>query len=301
MKAGAPRSATVSCNAKVNLYLRVKHKRSDGFHEIETVFHSISLADTVTATAAGDSVTVAADDPLVPADASNLAARAAEAVRERARGLPDARGPRGVALEIAKRIPVAAGLGGGSADAAGALVAANSLGFGLQDGDLEALAAGLGSDVRFMLRGGAAIGRGRGEDLEFLEPLPAVPLVVVSPGISISTAWAYGSLKIPLTRPESRLSIVASALERGDVAGLCGLLENDFESLVFERYPEVKRIRDDLVRLGARGALLTGSGSSVYGVFPDQDGAQAAADVCSKQGLRVCVTGFAVRGVTAPK
>jgi 4-diphosphocytidyl-2-C-methyl-D-erythritol kinase len=301
MDAGAPGSVTVLCNAKINLFLRVKEKRPDGFHEIETIYHSISLADTLTVSASREGVSVTSDDRAVPRDSSNLAARAATAILERARaGVEGA--ARGVAIHIAKRIPVSAGLGGGSADAAGALVAVNRL-FDLRlgDADLEAIAGTLGSDVRFMLRGGCAIGRGRGDDLEFITPLPALPVVVVMPDVTVSTAWAYNSLRIGLTSRESRLSIVASALERGDITGFCGLLENDFEDLVLEKFPVVRSIKEDLVRLGAGAALMSGSGSSVYGLFGDVASAKTAGEIFLARGLKAFVVGFAVRSVTAPK
>jgi 4-diphosphocytidyl-2-C-methyl-D-erythritol kinase len=303
MEAGAPGPVTVLCNAKINLFLKVKGKRGDGFHDIETVFHSISLADTLTVTATGCGVSVTSDDRALPRDSSNLAVRAAMAILELTpAGAGVERTARGVAIHIAKRIPVGAGLGGGSADAAGTLVAVNRL-FDLRLGgaDLEAIAGKLGSDVKFMLRGGCAVGRGRGDDLESLRPLPDLPVVVVMPDVTVSTAWAYDSLRIGLTSRESRLSMLAEALGRGDITAFCGLLENDFESLVFEKFPVVRGIRDDLVRLGACGALMSGSGSSVYGLFTDLVGAKTAGEIFLARGLRSFVVGFAVRGVTAPK
>jgi 4-diphosphocytidyl-2-C-methyl-D-erythritol kinase len=300
MQTDLPRSLTVVANSKVNLFLRVKAMRSDGFHEIETVYHSLSLADTLTVSACAEGITVDSDREGVPRDPSNLAARAAEAVLARASGgTPPAGAGRGVRIEIAKRIPIGAGLGGGSADAAAVLVAVNRLfDLGLGMADLETAAEGLGADVKFMLHGGCAIGRGRGDELEPARALPPLPVVVVSPGITISTAWAYSSLKIPLTTVKSSLTMVSSALERGDAGSLCGLLENDFESLVFEEFPAVGGIKEKLLGLGARGALMSGSGSSVYGIFSDKGGAKAACEFFSGQGLEAWRARFAVRGVT---
>jgi 4-diphosphocytidyl-2-C-methyl-D-erythritol kinase len=287
-----PQAVTAQCNAKVNLFLKITGKRSDGFHEIETIYHSISLRDTVTVRRAAEGFSVASDDPALPRDATNLAVRAAA-------GLLGTSGTGGVHIEIEKRIPVAAGLGGGSADAAGTLVAVNRLhGLGRSPEDLGAAARSIGTDVRFMLRGGCAIGRGRGDDLDELPALPPLAVVVVVPSITVSTTWAYASVKMGLTTPHTRLTMIAGAIDRGDVAELCGLLENDFEALVFERFPEIKRIKDELLGLGACGALMSGSGSSVFGIFSKVGDAEASGEALSKQGLTVLIASLAARGVT---
>lgn len=303
MEEPARRSVKVSSNAKINLYLKVGGRRPDGYHDIETVYHSVSLADTVTVSLTDAGLSVTCDEPDVPCDSSNLALRAAaSALGVSLAGGEVARHVPGLRIEIAKRIPVGAGLGGGSADAAAALVAVNALcGLGLDRQRLEAIASVLGADVTFMVRGGCAIGRGRGDQLEALKPVPGTPVVIVAPRVTISTPWAYDSLRIRLTTWGTRLSMVASALESGDVAALCGLLENDFESLVFERYPEVKRIKDELIRTGACGALMSGSGSSVYGIFSEACDAKASGEALLRRGLRVFVADFAVWGVTTSK
>ena len=304
---GLPQSVTALCNAKINLFLRVKARRSDGFHEIETVYHSISLADIVTVTPSKTGLSVSCDDHAVPRDDSNLAVRAAamalgEALPQAAAGPSGAASVRGLHIDIAKRVPMGAGLGGGSADAAGSLVAVDRLfGLGLTASKLERLAEAIGSDVKFMVRGGCAIGRGRGEELEWLPALPPLPIVVVVPRLTISTAWAYESLKMELTREDTHLTMMADALRKEDVAGLCDLLENDFERLVFGRFPIVKRIKDELIGLGARGALMSGSGSSVYGIFSETGDAKATGEVLERHGLKVIVASLAVRGVTTPR
>lgn len=304
---GLPQSVTALCNAKINLFLRVKARRSDGFHEIETIYHSISLADIVTVTPSKTGLSVSCDDHAVPRDDSNLAVRAAamalgEALPQAAAGPSGAAGVRGLHIDIAKRVPMGAGLGGGSADAAGSLVAVDRLfGLGLTASKLERLAEAIGSDVKFMVRGGCAIGRGRGEELEWLPALPPLPIVVVVPELTISTAWAYESLKMELTREDTHLTMMADALRKEDVAGLCDLLENDFERLVFGRFPIVKRIKDELIGLGARGALMSGSGSSVYGIFSETGDAKATGEVLVRHGLKVFVASLAVRGVTTPR
>ncbi|MFZ1947776.1 MAG: 4-(cytidine 5'-diphospho)-2-C-methyl-D-erythritol kinase [bacterium] len=312
MEAARPtRSLVLSANAKVNLFLRVRGLRADGYHEIETVYHSISLADTLTVTEQCGRISVTSDGAAVPLDRSNLAVRAAAALMEPA-GAPVAEGPgarggsgprrSGVRIHIAKRIPIGAGLGGGSADAAAALVGVNRLlGLGRSGAQLEALAEGLGADVKFMLRGGCAVGRGKGSDLQPAACLPALPVVVAAPQVTISTAWAYQALKIRLTTRESQLTMVTSALEKGDVAAVCGLLQNDFERLVFDEFPVVRSLKDALIGCGAIGALMSGSGSSVYGVFLEEGAAMAAAERLAGLGCEVGLAAFAVRGVTTPR
>jgi 4-diphosphocytidyl-2-C-methyl-D-erythritol kinase len=288
---GRPQAVRVECNAKLNLFLRVTGTRSDGFHEVETIYHSISLADTLAVTRATLGHTLESNDPGLPSGDANLAVRAAACLL--------GNGREGVHIALEKRIPIGAGLGGGSADAAGTLVAIDRLyQLGSTREHLGLAARSLGADVAFMLDGGCAVGRGRGDQLEPLPALPALPVLVVVPPISISTAWAYASLKMGLTRRDTRLTMVADAISRGDVAGLCGLLENDFEALVFERFPIVKSIKDELLGSGACGAMMSGSGSSVFGIFLKAGDAEASAEALSRQGLTVLNASLAERGVT---
>ena len=284
---------SVRCNAKVNLYLRVFDRRTDGFHNIETVYHSVSLHDTLTLRTSRGPSCVACDDPDVPVDSTNLALRAAEMM------LGD--DSRSVDIAIRKRIPVGAGLGGGSADAAGVLAGINHL-YGLNRTtlELEAMAERLGADVKFMLAGGCAVGRNKGDELTALPPLPAVRLLLVVPPVTVSTRWAYNSLKRGLTTEDVTLSMVSGALERGDVASLCSLLTNDFEELIFERFPFVGEIKRELVRHGARGALMSGSGPVVYGVFSEVGDAEKLEGLFSDKGHTAISAMFAGRGVTVP-
>lgn len=284
-------SVAVRCNAKINLYLRVLAARQDGFHNIETVYHSISLSDTVRITPADTGLSVVCDDEGVPADERNLALRAA-------RGLLEGTDLR-VRIEIAKRIPMGAGLGGGSADAAGALIGIDRLlNLGRSPGRLERLARALGADVTFMLGGGCAVGLGRGDQITPLEALPPVPVVLVIPPISVSTGWAYGSLKMGLTTDSDRLSMVTSALGKGDITSLCDLLHNDFEGLIFDTFPIVGQIKQDLLTWGARGALMSGSGPVTYGLFTEEGDAKACGDRFHEKGLTAIVCGLAGHGVT---
>ncbi len=280
------------CRAKINLYLRILGKRADGYHDIETIYHTIGLHDVLKIQPNPSGIVVECDTADVPVDESNLAFRAALKILEGS--------SRGVRITIAKAIPVAAGLGGGSADAAGTLVGINRL-FDMQltSRQIETLASNIGADVRFLIRGGCAIGRGRGDDLSFLEPLHRMPIILVIPGFKISTRWAYSSAKMELTSPQVSLTMITNALERGDVHLLRNLLYNDLEGVVFEEYPVVKRIKQLLLENGACGALMSGSGPVVFGIFPEEGDARKAKHHMEAQGLRVIVTSFAASGVTA--
>jgi len=291
MSASSETPLRVRCNAKINLHLKVLAKRTDGFHDIETVFHSIALHDTLTLTPTAGPLTLSCDAEGVPGGAGNLALRAAALILEGT--------PHGVHVDIKKRIPVGAGLGGGSADAAGALLGLDSLfGLGHSLGELEAMAEGLGADVKFLLKGGCAAGRGRGDELTRLPSMPGLPVVLALPRLSVSTAWAYGSLRMGLTSDRVSLSMIASALEEGDKASLWGLLENDFEGLIFGKYPSVGRIKQDLLGCGAAAALMSGTGPVVYGLFPREGGAVACEKRLAGGGISTVVSYLTEESVT---
>lgn len=251
------RTATVAAFAKVNLGLRVLSRRPDNFHEVRTVFQSISLADKIQVSfTPGRSTAVTVEGtPDIP---DNLAARAAETV------LQEMRVGGTVLIEIHKRIPMGAGLGGGSSDAAALLLTLPVLaGKVVPMERLLALAAPLGSDVPFFLLGGTALGLGRGEELYPLRDYPALPGLLLAPGIHVSTPEAYRALSPTLTHPERKLlefqESMRHPLERP--------LINDFESVVFPLHPRLKAFKHRLLNQGAKQALMSGSGSSVFGLF----------------------------------
>ena len=253
-------------NAKINLFLEVLDQRPDGYHNIETVFQSIDLHDIITLreTALGV-VEIKCDDPRVPLDSSNLAYRAAELLSE------ESGKHRGVEIHILKRIPVGAGLAGGSTDAAAALVGLNELwglGYGVEH--LLRLGGRLGADVPFCIVGGTALGRGRGDELIELASFSGIPVVIANPGFQVSTAWAYGSLKdLGLTRVRKSGNILVRKMQQRDVSAVGKKLFNIFESVVLEEYPPVRRIKEEFMRAGASGALMTGSGPTVFALVLD--------------------------------
>lgn len=277
------RPAAVRACAKVNLCLRVLGRRPDGYHNVETVLHTIDLWDEVRLTSlpGSSTITVTVDSPDVPADGSNTCWRAAKLLAERV-------GVRaGVAIALRKSIPAGAGLGGGSSDAAATLAGLARLwNLSLPSADLEAVAAQIGADVPFFLRGGCCLARGRGEELE---PLPDVALwlVVVVPELRVATSDAYAALERrpaasrprQLTRPVQRM---VEAIRTGDAAAIAAALCNDFESLPLPGVEQALRAKADLMKAGCLGAGLSGSGSAVFGLASDGASAErAAADLRS--------------------
>jgi 4-diphosphocytidyl-2-C-methyl-D-erythritol kinase len=260
--------------AKINLGLRVSGRRADGYHEIRTVFQTISLHDGLTFEATRDGrLELACTDPSIPTDESNLVLRAAVALRERYGASLGAR----VTLE--KNVPAGGGLGGGSSDAAVTLLVLSYL-WNLKTGarELSELGARLGADVPFFLTGGTALGTGTGTDIAPLEDAPKTHLVVVTPAVHVSTADAYKALGAPaLTKDDALANLSVSRTEADLPDSLCDVMPNDFEAAVVRLHPEIGRARDALAGAGAKRASLSGSGSSVYGVFESESEAGRAA------------------------
>jgi 4-diphosphocytidyl-2-C-methyl-D-erythritol kinase len=257
--------------AKVNLLLEVLGRRADGYHELALVFQTVSLEDELEVYPADSDVAVRVEGiPVLPADGTNLVAKAAQVFFEHTR----LRG--GVSILLRKRIPIAAGLGGGSSDAAATLIALNELyAANLPPEDLAALAASLGSDVPFFLVGGTALGRGRGEVLERLPDLPETWFALVKPGEGLSTGAVYGSGLVSFTDGSRALGFG----RRGGVGipETARGLFNALEEPAFKLLPECRRIRDELLDAGCLGALVSGSGSTVFGIARDEAAAGEAA------------------------
>jgi len=256
----SPRRARVRALAKINLDLRVLQKRPDGFHELRTIFQTISLSDRleIAFTPQRETSIALESDVDIP---DNLVAKAARLC------LDELRITGRVDLRLQKSIPLGAGLGGGSSDAAAVLLALPVLAGGAIPIDrLIAMAAELGSDVPFFLLGGRAAGIGRGTELYPLPDTPAGPALIVAPGIHVSTAAAYRSLnrgqlttELLQNKIDGFQACVWSASGEGGV--------NDFEEAVFLEYPPLRALKQRLIKLGASPAMMSGSGSSVFGVF----------------------------------
>ena len=269
------RSARVPAYAKLNLGLRVLYKRADGYHELRTVFQTISLADSIDISfAPGRGTQIRVDG--TPEIADNLVERAA-------RRLADELSIRGnISFNLKKRIPTGAGLGGGSSDAAAVLLSLPALTRKTIASDrLQAIAAELGSDVPFFLHGGTALGLGRGEELYPLPDTPATRGLLVLPRIHSSTVEAYRALSDRLASAPSESKMIAF---QADVwRGVAGA--NDFEEVVFEQHPQLREMKQRLIQLGASPAAMTGSGSAIFGIFSDPRKLQRAAKQFPEAGV----------------
>jgi 4-diphosphocytidyl-2-C-methyl-D-erythritol kinase len=263
----------VKVPAKLNLHLQVMGRRPDEYHELRTLLASIDLFDELRAEPAPDG---SLDLRVQPADAvrsgdDNLVLIAARSLREHVGRQLGAR------LELDKRIPVGGGLGGGSADAAAALVVLNRLwSLELPTSEIHELAAGIGSDVPYFLHGGVAVGVGRGDEVYPLPDLPELGVVVVNPGVEISTSAVYGRIRSRLTWIRHEANVYAFS------AGLADLpcwekMVNDLQPVVLEGWPMVAEALADLQATNALRAAVTGSGSAVFGIYPDRQCAERAA------------------------
>lgn len=270
--APAPAEAAERACAKVNLLLRVGAKRPDGYHELVSVMQTVGVYDELTVRAhTGGGVELQCDEVSLPADETNLCYKAAVTFFART-GIEND----GVSIALHKVLPMQAGLGGGSADAAAVLRCLRRLyAPELPDGELEAMAAELGSDVPFCVRGGTALARGRGEELTALPALPACWFVLVKPAAAFSTGRMYGLIDSLGLCDGSGAGAMPAALERGDLAAVCAAMENTFEKTLPPE-GETFALRRRLTELGALGAMLSGSGSAVFGVFRREEEARMA-------------------------
>ena len=253
--------------AKINWSLRVIGKRPDGYHEIDTVFQTISLHDTITLTPTNDNqITLVCDDRSLPPDATNLVWRAAAAMQTRFR--PN----QGAYIRLEKRIPAQAGLGGGSSDAAVTLIGLSYLWeTGASTKELLGLAARLGADVPFFLYGGTACGVGTGTEIIPTMNAETKLLLVLKPNALVSTTRAYESLNAPSLTTLASDTILSGSLRERDRHNVPEDLTNDFEAIVFQLEPEIERAKVALLKSGAEQALLAGSGSAVFGVFDNKE------------------------------
>lgn len=255
--------------AKVNLFLRVLGKRPDGYHEILSLMQPVSLYDEIeVAVSDGDGIEAASDSPEAPGGRENIAYRAASLFFDRT-GVR-----KRVSISIKKKIPVGAGLGGGSSDAASVIMALNGLlGTGIPDRELMEMGAKLGSDVPFFFLKGPALARGRGEVLESTS-LPSLYYVLINPGFHVPTAWVYSSLR--LTKKGENNILLYSSEVFADRDGLKKALMNDLEAVTIGRYPEISALKEKLAEAGASGTLMSGSGPTVFGVFHSREDAMRA-------------------------
>lgn len=246
--------------AKINLTLDTLYKRDDGYHEVSMVMTTVDLNDNLSFEKRRDrKIIIESDHQFVPTDRRNLAYQAAQLMMRRYKIKT------GVTINIDKHIPIAAGLAGGSADAAATFRGMNALynlGVGLDE--LAALSSELGSDIPFCVYGGTALATGRGEVIERLPRPPHAWVVLAKPSVSVSTKTIYGALKPGKNKPASEL--MKEAIIDSDYEQILGTLKNDLEEVTVKKYPQVRKLLGNMKESGADGALMSGSGPTVFGI-----------------------------------
>lgn len=261
---------TEKAQAKINLTLDVLHKRPDGYHEVEMVMQTVDLSDHLTFTEMEhEEIELSCSVPYIPLDERNLVYQAARLVK-REFGID-----KGIRIHIEKRIPVAAGLAGGSSDAAATLRGLNQVWkLGQSLDQLAELGARIGSDVPFCMYGGTAIARGRGERIERLPQVSPTWVVLVKPPLAVSTAEVYGRLQADRIEHHPDTQGMVEALQTGDIREICAKLGNVLETVTFDMHPEVHRLKNQLIKFGAQGALMSGSGPTVFALVEREEKAR---------------------------
>ncbi|NQV38879.1 MAG: 4-(cytidine 5'-diphospho)-2-C-methyl-D-erythritol kinase [Candidatus Marinimicrobia bacterium] len=259
---------TLKSSAKVNIGLQVLGKRADGYHDIHTVFQELEFHDTITFTKEGEDISLTSNVAWFPTDDSNTCRKAYSIMRKQFSAIG------GVKVHVEKQIPAGGGLGGGSGNAATVIKGLNILfDLGLTTSKMESIALKVGADVPFFIRGGAQLGDGTGENLTVLPHSVSGTYLLVIPDVSINTAWAYKSLRIGL-KDRKQASNFSGFLQKDLIP--FEIFENDFERIVIPAHPEIGTIKEQLYSVGARYASLSGSGSTVFGIFDDEVSAMEA-------------------------
>lgn len=270
-------SVTLKASAKINLSLDVTGKRNDGYHEIESIFQSVSIYDTITVTKLDrPEIIISCSNPEVPCDKSNIVYKAAELF------FRETKITGGASVHIEKEIPLQAGLGGGSSDGAGVLYALNMLyDTGLYGKRLTELGGKVSADTAFFTVGGTAYVSGIGEEIQSIRYIPKVDMVIAKGASGISTPEAYRKIDSLASPVHPRTQKLLSAIDKGKFISKCELCEN-----IFERVTELKDVTDLkklMLQNGALSSVMSGSGSSVFGIFPDKESAERCAGILSEK------------------
>ncbi|MFO7151899.1 MAG: 4-(cytidine 5'-diphospho)-2-C-methyl-D-erythritol kinase [Bacillota bacterium] len=276
----------LEAKAKINLTLDVLYKRPDGYHQVEMIMQEISLKDRLTISLLPQKdIRIASNSDAIPNGEENLAFKAAKLI------IDEFDLDAGVEIKIFKEIPVAAGLAGGSADAAAVLKGMNELfDLGLSTQELMRLGERLGADVPFCVMGGTALARGKGEELTPLPPVPKANLVLIKPPYTVSTREVYSRLKVDYIRKRPDTRAVIDSIKKGDLEGISRGLCNVLEEVTFEKHPELEGYKEMLKGQGAFGSLMSGSGPAVYGIFEARKDAERAIESMSLPGCRVLIS-----------
>lgn len=255
----------VKAYGKINLGLDVLYKREDGYHEINTVMQQIDLSDTLIIKEKEEGIVIKSDNMDLPLDSSNLIYKAWEKIQEKT-GIR-----KGIEVTVEKRIPIAAGLGGGSSNAAATLKGLNELwDLGLSEEDLREIGVEIGADVPFCITGGTALAQGIGDKLTKLKPFKDKDLILINPGMPILTAEVYRNLN-PDGKRKMNIEKIVQFIENNDLHSLAKHIINVMEEVVIKKTPVILEIKRDLIKYGALCSLMSGSGPTVFGLFDDLD------------------------------
>lgn len=271
-------SIWINSPAKINLALDVIRKREDGYHDVSMVMQSVRLFDRLTFTKTNNNgITLSSNLGFLPNDENNLVYQAADLLRKEF-GVGG-----GLEIKLEKRIPVAAGMAGGSTDAAGCFMALNKLyGLGLSEQELMDRGVTLGADIPYCIMRGTALSEGIGEILTPLPPAPDCFLLIVKPKIHVSTGFVYTNLHLTEETKHPDISAMISAIKNGSVSQMVDSLGNILEDVTIPHHPEIQDIKDTLLTNGALGALMSGSGPTVFGIFDDKDKIEFAKKKCKE-------------------
>ena len=278
-------SVCIKARAKINLSLDVLRKREDGYHDVRMIMQSISLHDKVFLDPIDEKcIKVTCDKRWVPSNSDNIAYKAAEVLMDRFNL------SKGVDIRIVKKIPVAAGLAGGSADAAAVLKGMNEIfSLNLKEDELMRLGKHIGADIPFCIKGGTILAEGIGEVLTEIRPLRNVNIVLVKPRISVSTAWVYKNLDIGKITSRPETDYLIRLIENRDIQNLGKRMVNVLEDVTISKHEVIGEIKDRLVRLGALGSMMSGSGPTVFGVFEDRASAEKASENIGRDDRWECI------------
>lgn len=275
----------IRAHGKINLSLDIVGKREDGYHLLKMVMQSIDLHDEIELYEKAEGVSLSCDKEYVPTDQRNIAYKAAKLL------LGEAKEKRGVHIHIKKNIPVAAGLAGGSTDAAAVLKGLNAFyGLGYSEEALMNLGLSLGADVPFCLKGGTCLCEGIGE---VVTPLPSFKdrvVVLVKPPFGVSTKDAYGAFSLEKIKRHVETEKLMSAMKQEDLQGVHYYVRNLLENVVLQKHPVVKRVKQQVAQSGAEVTLMSGSGPTVYGIYQEEEVARKAVDALRRYGNEVILT-----------
>lgn len=267
---------TMYSYGKINLGLDVLYKRQDGYHEISTIMQQISLKDTLIIEENKDDIILKSNKNNLPLDSTNLIYKAWEKLREKTNT------KKGVKISLDKQIPIAAGLAGGSSNAAAVLRGLNSLwDLKLSEEELRRIGVEIGADVPYCIMGGTAYAEGIGERLTKLKSFSGKSVLLVNPGIEVSTEYVYKNLEIKKS-PKVNMKNIIKYIEKDDILSLGENIENIMEDVVMKKHPIIEEIKRDMKNCGAVGALMSGSGPTVFGLFDDKD----KLDYCKKEFMK---------------